>query len=181
VKRALARVATCLVLFACLLLAAPAIGADDESAAERRIKAAYLVKFVEYVEWPQGTFAQADAPLTIGVEGDDAMLHEVQSAVAGRRFGEHRFAVRAVTSEDEAHQVEVLFVARGRQPVVDPAQAALVVTDLPAGLSQGATLNFVVKDGRVQFEASLEDAERRGLKLGSGLLSVARNLRRGPG
>jgi hypothetical protein len=180
VKRALSRVATCLALFACLLMAAPAVAADDESAAERRIKAAYLVKFVEYVEWPSTTFAQADAPLAIGVVGDDAMLHELESVVTGRRFGDHPLEVRAVSGDEAAAHVQVLFVARGSRLVGKPAQSTLVVTDMPAGIPQGATINFLVKDKRVQFEASLEDAERRHLKLGSGLLSVARNLRRGP-
>jgi len=182
VTRALARFVACMTLLAGLLIALPVIAADTEAAAERRIKAAFLVKFVEYVEWPPGAFTGADAPLVIGVAGDDAMVRELQSMVVDRRFGERRFEARAVVGDDLAtHPVQVLFVAHGPYAPSDHGPPMLVVTDVPSGLGPGATLNFVVKDGRVQFEASLEDAERRHLKLGSGLLSVARNLRRGPG
>lgn len=178
------RLAACMLLLACVSFGGPAHASESDAAvAERRIKAAFLVKFVEYVEWPAGAFAAPDTPLTVGVVGDDAMLEELQSLLANRRFGARAFDVRGLDEDTPAHAIQVLFVGHGRRAVAEshivaPTQPVLVVTDTPAGLTQGATINFLVRDAHVQFEASLEDAERRHLKLGSGLLSVARNLRR---
>jgi len=46
-------------------------------------------------------------------------------------------------------------------------------------LSQGSAINFLISGGRVRFEVALENAEKRHLKLGSGLLRVAQNVRGG--
>lgn len=182
-RHALAHVVACALMFACILFATPAAAAESEATvAERRIKAAFLVKFVEYVEWPADAFAGPDAPLVIGVLGEPAMLQELQKIVANRRFHDRPFEVREVAPDAPARTLHVLFVGRDKVPVsehvVAPTQAVLVVTDQPGGLPAHATLNFVVSDARVQFEASIDDAEQRRLKLGSGLLSVARNTRR---
>jgi len=52
----------------------------------------------------------------------------------------------------------------------------LIVTETPGALAQGGVVNFVVEDGRVRFDISLDAAERRGLKLSSRLITVARNV-----
>src|SRR4051812_8128170 len=60
-----------LVLAVVLLagLGAHSASAADEPASppERAVKAAYLYKFLGYVEWPVGVFAQPDSPFVIGV------------------------------------------------------------------------------------------------------------------
>ena len=52
-------------------------------------------------------------------------------------------------------------------------QPVLTVTDAPAGLAAGAILAFVLRDGRVRFEASTAAAQASGLRLSSRLLAVA--------
>ena len=49
----------------------------------------------------------------------------------------------------------------------------LTVMDGRNGLAAGAVLAFVLREGRVRFEASLPAAQSRGLRLSSRLLSVA--------
>jgi hypothetical protein len=52
----------------------------------------------------------------------------------------------------------------------------LIVSESPGALRQGSIVNFVVVDGRVRFDVSLEAAERRGLRLSSRLLAVAKSV-----
>ena len=49
----------------------------DAQADEYRVKAAFLYKFGSYIEWPSGSFARADSPVTIGVMGADALADEL--------------------------------------------------------------------------------------------------------
>src|ERR1700754_3238537 len=51
---------------------------------EQQIKAAYLFKFGGYVEWPANAFADAGAPLVIGIVGDEALAREGTRAVGNR-------------------------------------------------------------------------------------------------
>src|SRR4051812_48676219 len=62
----------CLAFLLCITLSqAQTQDGGGQQAPERAVKAAFLYKFAGYVDWPIGTFARADMPLTIAVMGDD--------------------------------------------------------------------------------------------------------------
>ncbi len=58
----------------------------DAGLVERQVKAAYLYKFASFVEWPEGSFSQPGAQLTIGVAGNDALAEQLDYVVAGRKI-----------------------------------------------------------------------------------------------
>ena len=178
-KRALRRVSVALVLAAC----AWACGAQDTS--EQEVKAAFLSKFAGYVEWPEAAFASTEAPVVIGVLGDDALAGSVEQAVSGRGVEGRRMSVRRVKAGEATGTLHILFVSkseggrlgqilRGASP-----RPVLTVTDSEGALDQGSVINFVVADRRVRFEISLQSAERSNLKLSSRLLAVATQVRQG--
>jgi hypothetical protein len=152
----------------------------DAATAERRIKAAFIYKFAGYVEWPEKTFASADAPIVIGVEGDDRLADELIRIVTGRTAAGRSLVVRKLKKEAIPGDLQVLFAAdddEGRHAAGGAsARHMLVVTDMSGALARGSTINFVVVDGHVRFEISLADAERRGLKLSSRMLAVAEDV-----
>ena len=51
---------------------------------EHEVKAAYLFRFLSFIEWPAGAFASPQAPIAIGVLGADDVLYELQDLVLGR-------------------------------------------------------------------------------------------------
>ena len=51
---------------------------SDAEALENRIKAAFVCKFPNYVEWPASAFARADSPLVLGVIGTNAEADELR-------------------------------------------------------------------------------------------------------
>jgi hypothetical protein len=69
--------------------------------------------------------------------------------------------------------------ARLRDLIRIAPRTALIVTETEGGLAQGSVINFVVVEGRVRFEISLESAEKRNLRLSSRLLAVAHAVRVG--
>ena len=163
-------------VLALLLLAAPAFAAE-QLASESAVKAAFLFKFASFVEWPPGTF-KADAPLSIGVMGDEAVAGDLEQLVAGRSFEGRPIAVRRLRDGDDAGAVHVLLVgpgrdARLREVVASTPGPVLLVSEQDSGLRLGAVLNFVNESGRVRFSASLPAAEARGLRLSARLLAVA--------
>jgi hypothetical protein len=97
----------------------------------------------------------------------------------GLSIQEHRAEVRKVNSPDDLVDVQVLYVGSGSLPGAQGLLAAarrlriLVVTDDEHGLARGGVINFIRDERTVRFEVSLPAAERSGLKIQSGLLSVA--------
>jgi len=174
----------CWLLLACLVPAAVmAQTAGDGNTAERRIKAAFLYKFASYIEWPEASFPTPDTPLTIAIDGDDRLADEVAQLVTGRTIAGRSLLVRKLKSDASPAGAHVLFakdVREGRPPLSHiPSQPILVVTDAQGALNRGSAINFMIVDEHVRFEVSLEDAERRGLRLSARLLAVAQNVRSG--
>ncbi|HVL55202.1 MAG TPA: YfiR family protein [Burkholderiaceae bacterium] len=183
-RRALAQLALFAAFTIVALAAAASAAADSHSTAlERRVKAAFVFKFVGFVEWPPAAFEDAEEPLTFGVLGDDEFASELAAVIQGRRALGRALRVRTVRPGDPLESLQVLYVARGdterlaqiaRQLQREPL---LIISDAPDGLARGSVINFLLVDDRVRFEVALDAAERAGLRLSSRLLSVAYRVR----
>jgi hypothetical protein len=171
------------LLFLLTILAASQPAFAQSAASERQVKAAFLYRFTEYVQWPEEAFARSDAPLVIGVIADDGVASELGSVTSGRVVRGHPVAVRALKDGEALTGIHVLFIgdaanARLAQLVKAAAGPVLVVTEAQDALARGSVINFVVSERRVRFEIALAPAAARSLTLGAGLLSVALNVRK---
>jgi hypothetical protein len=188
------RVAAFLRILACgyfaiaaVIVSCPASAQPDRDPAslERRVKAAFLYKFVGYVQWPDGTFSRPDAPINIGILGDDQIANELAQLTIGRTVEGRSIAIRKLKEADALAGSHVLFIGRAEHArfaqVLKAAKngPTLVITESEGALSQGSMINFIVADGRVRFEISLANAEKMSLRLSSRLLAVAQNVRTG--
>jgi hypothetical protein len=153
------------------------------TASERTVKAAFVYKFLSYVEWPAA--AAPGAPLVIGVVGADEFAAELAELVRGRTVNDHPIEVRRVRPSDPLTGLNVLFTGAAEQARLAAlaraaaARGVLTISEGEDGLDRGSVINFVVIDGRVRFEVSLEAAERAGIRLSSRLLAVAHFVRMG--
>ena len=174
------------------LPSAPAFAQGATSQAlERRVKAAFLYKFLGYADFPAASFADSASPLTIGVIGSDEMASELAQVVAGRQVRGRAIVVRTLR-EGEPGQVHLLFVAGSdnarsarilRAALASSAAtsttALLPVTECELGLQYGSVINFRIIEERVRFDVSLDSAERNNVKLSSRLLTVANRVVKG--
>ena len=170
--------------------AAVAQGASNQ-ALERRVKAAFLYKFLGYADFPAAAFADSAAPIVIGVIGSEDMAEELGRVVAGRQVRGRPIAVRTLREGDPA-QVHLLFIAGSdsaraarilrtalANPMANPAAGLLPVTECELGLQNGSVINFRIIEERVRFDVSLDSAERNNVKLSSRLLTVANRVVKG--
>jgi hypothetical protein len=164
---------------------APAAGQNAASSIslERRVKAAFLYKFLGYAEFPANAFADASAPLIIGVVDADDLAAELSHIVAGRTVGSHGITVRLLRESEIGTPVHMLFVG-GQDPgrvgrLVRQSGALLAVTESDSALPPGSAINFRIIDERVRFDVALDAAERNGIKLSSRLLTVANRVQKG--
>lgn len=147
---------------------------------EREVKAAFLFKFLSFVEWPQAAFARPDSPLAIGVMGADEVLDELRQIVPGRVIQGRPVTVRRLYHGEPAGGLHMLFVGRAAGaalPGYAGREGLLLVAEQPGALEQGAIINFVIVEGRVRFEVAADAAERRGLRVSPRMLSVAQSVR----
>ncbi len=152
---------------------------------ERKVKAAFLYKFLGYAEFPASALGEAGAPVVIGVIDADELAAELTRIVSGRTVGARPIAVKVFREHDAPSGVHLLFVGGGDAQKVRTALRAvasapvLLVTESDDGLRQGSVINFRIIDERVRFDVSLGAAEKNSVKLSSRLLTVANHVHKG--
>jgi hypothetical protein len=103
--------------------------------------------------------------------------------VAARSVDERPLVVRKQKDDDVPEGVHILFIAGADtarlRSIAKSSRPILIVTESEGALAQGSTINFLISGGRVRFEVALDSAEKRRLKLTSGVLRVAQNVRSG--
>ncbi|HZE61160.1 MAG TPA: YfiR family protein [Burkholderiales bacterium] len=169
------------ILFLALVaLSLPALAQDR--AAEVQIKAAFLYKFGEFVQWPPATFARADAPFVIGVMGADDVAAALEQVVAERTVQGRPVVVRRLRRGEALTGLHMLFIGREDSARLAETLAAakgqplLTVTESDNAIAHGSVINFVAEDQKVRFDIALPPAERGQLKISSRLLAVARRV-----
>jgi hypothetical protein len=179
-------VVACLLSFLLAFSAATAAPREAiDPALERSVKAAFLYKFLGFVEWPAATLDESAGPITIGVIGADAIAAELEQIVPGRTLAGKPIAVRRLRAADSLADIHLLFVGRASERLLAQftqkaqRQSVLTVCESANPYARGCAINFVIAEGRVRFEVSQQTAENSGLRLSSRLLAVARNVETG--
>jgi len=172
-----------LALAAVGTMAAPGT-APDAPALERRVKAAFLYKFLGYAEFPATAFNEGGGALQIVVVGSDDMAAELARIAAGRAVAGRQIAVRQIRADEAPPPAHLLFVAgadgeRAARVLRAAPGAFLTVTECDGGLRLGSVINFRIIDERVRFDVSLDAADRKNVKLSSRLLTVANRVQKG--
>ena len=150
---------------------------------EYRVKAAYLLNFTKFVEWPAAAFAAPDAPITICVMGQDPFGTVLDKVVEGESVDSHGIRVRRLLPDSRLQNCHILFVSRSERErsshIVSELRGSsvLTVSELPGFASAGGTIEFIVDAGKVRFEINAATAETSGLKLSSRLLRVAKQVK----
>jgi hypothetical protein len=158
-----------------LYAANPVLGASAYS--EDAVKAAYLYRFTQYIEWPPA--APADAPFTIAVLDAPGIAAELRRILPNHRIKNSAAQVREIARVQDLGSAQMLYVGSAQIDRVRSAVAALqarpvlVVTDVEQGLAAGSVLNFVMLEHRVRFEVSLPAADHSRLRISAELLGVA--------
>lgn len=170
-----------LALGLALLSAPPGRAADRAAPSEYDVKAAFLFNFAKFVSWPPTAFASPEAPVLIGVLGDNPFGGELARLATDVRVQGRAFEVKHATSLAPLQNCHVIFISaseRERLPQILAAlgqahSLALTVGESENFLRDGGMIRFVIEQNRVRFEIRAETATAAGLGISSKLLSLA--------
>ena len=149
---------------------------------EVQVKAAFLYKFGDFVDWPENAFDGSGGVFVIGVIGADAIAAELERVTASRSIQERQVVVRRLQRGEAPGQLHVLFVGEaegarlGEVLATVKGQPLLVVTESENALQRGSVINFVAIGDKLRFDVALPPAERARLRISSRLLAVARKV-----
>jgi len=147
---------------------------------EYQVKAAFLLNFAQFVEWPEAAFAGGDAPLCIGVLGEDPFGPALDEAVDGESIRNHKLTVRRARRIEDLTNCQLVFVSPSENKRVPEilakidARPVVTVSELAGFAKQGGTINFYHENNKVRFEINPASALQSGLKINSQLLRLGK-------
>ena len=163
-----------------LLAGAPSPArAETAPPAEYQLKAAFLYKLSQFVEWPAQAFDGPAAPLVIGVLGDDPFGAYLDDLVRGEKIGLRPLSVRRYQRNEEVTGCHILFVcsseSAGLEKIIEQlkGRSFLTVSDTESFLRLGGMVRFATESGKIRLKINVEAAKAAELTISSKILSPA--------
>lgn len=163
-----------LALAISLVLAMPSTFGEVTS--ESQLKAAYLVNFLKYVEWP-GT----RTTINICLFGRDS-LGPYLANYEGRQIAGRELRIRRVSSPEQLADCQELFIPETEEARISAVlrwvdkQAILTVSDSETFTRDGGAIALIRNEGRLQFDINNDAINRANLKASSQMLRLARQI-----
>lgn len=159
----------------CCVFVSIALGAMPHAqtpVSDRSVKAAFLVRFADFVTWPN---EGASRPFTICLSQSHAFGSVVATTAKGAVAHGRPVVVRQLAAADPIADCHILYVAPADESLLPLTRRRPILT-VGEGASfcqRGGVINLRVVDDRVRFEISLTHAKAAGLSVNSQLLRLA--------
>lgn len=161
-----------------LVLISVNVSAQQSSTREYQVKAAFVYKFTQFVEWPASSFEGVWAPFVIGIMGEDPFGAFIDTIVAGEKVKGRRILIHRYSSFKDIGPCHILYIS-----LVSPAELSeylavvrssiLTVSDNPDFNAFGGMIRLITKSNKINFMINPSAAKAADLNISSKLLNVA--------
>jgi hypothetical protein len=158
----------------------PVLRDDRDKRLDSQVKAEYLFKFGNFIDWPAPVLTDTNAPFVIGILGKDPFGRSFAEAGQSERVKDRPVEMRWSSTAEKLTDCQIVFIARSEAHRLDEllstfaGKPILVVTDEPGAVQRGSMINFFKDRGKVRFELNLAAADRAHLKFSAKLLQVGK-------
>jgi len=172
-----------LVVAAAVALGALLAGGQPRFSTEYEIKAAIVFNLTQFIEWPAKAFSAPDAPLVIGVLGQNPFNKSLDRVAEGETVQKRSVVIKYGETVDALGPVHILYISRSetrRIPeIVKSAKgkSTLTVSDVERFAQNGGMVNLVTAGERVRMVVNPRAIEDAGLRASSKLLRIAELVR----
>lgn len=176
------RAHVCATALLVLLLGSMLAAGEQGAASEYQVKAAFLLNFARFAQWPADSFASPSAPIVFGIFGEDPFGAMLTDTVRSKTVGGHRLVVRRVDDVTQVAGCHLLFIGAGERSrlgrvIATPHRGVLTVGETERFAERGGVIQLTLADRRVGFIINTDAAKRAGVGLSAKLLSLATIVR----
>jgi hypothetical protein len=146
---------------------------------EYQLKAVFLFNFARFVDWPARAFSAPDAPLVIGILGDDPFGGYLDETVRGEKSNDHPLVVQRYRRPSEIHGCHVLFISRSEADRLEQifstvrGRAFLTVGELDDFTARGGMIRLANERNKIRIHVNMSAVKTANLALSAKLLGVA--------
>jgi YfiR/HmsC-like len=167
-------------LLICLLSSFAAYSQTVDSPVEYQVKAAFLLNFTKFIDWPPASFANPDSPITICILGKDPFGPVLDEIVQGEKVNDRKVTVQRISQPAGPQTCQVVFVSTPEKDMPKTlgslGRGVLTVGEGDRFLRDGGMVALVLDNRRVRFDINQTAAAGAGLSLSARLLNVAREV-----
>ncbi len=162
----------------CVLPVSTAGAQETDAAVEYKIKAAFLLNFAKFINWPEESFTGDEQIFNVCVLGENP-FGSALTAIESRTVGNRKIALHYVDDVQQAGSCHLLFISASEKNNLNNIHKALadrtiiMVSDIDGFASSGGIIEFVTKDNKLAFKINLSRAREQGLEINSALLNLA--------
>ena len=160
-------VALFLAVLSVLLLPAPLKISGQTPVPEAQVKAVFLFRFAEFVEWPPEAFADPHSPLIIGILGEDPFGRYLDDIARNQQVNNRPFAIQRYRRVAEIKTCHVLFISRSENVHLEQILGFLTSKRI---LLVGESEGFARRGGAIEF---VPQGTKIGLRINSGVAQAA--------
>lgn len=175
-----------LCMFCCFPLSAQASQDQPDTKLSYEVKAAYLLNFFRYTEWPSLKTPKAHTPLVLCILGYDPFGNILEETFKGKEITGRNLKVNRLPNAkpvmSDCHAVFISKITQDQNAGIHEALKSLehlpvlTVADNNGFQREGVIIQFVKYEETIQFEINLKIAEKSGLKLSSRMIPLARKV-----
>lgn len=150
---------------------------------EYQVKAAFLLNFAKFVEWPPGAFQSEEAPIILCVFRHDPFGSALDGIIGGKTINRREIQARRINALPDLKSCHLVFVsdreAKRLSEILNSLKgaSALVVGESEGFADRGGGFQFYLEDNKVRFRANVDALRRANLTVSSKLLALARIVR----
>lgn len=166
-------------LIAALPANGSAVAAQSGEATEVELKAAYIYRFANFVEWPSNSFSSASSPIALCVFNEDELAATLEQAVRGRVAQNRTFKVQRTKKAEALKTCHIIFIGNVRNErlfmILNSLRdsGALLVGESSTFGRDGGHIQFYLDQNKLGFYLNIDAVARAHLKISSKLLLVA--------
>ena len=168
-----------LLLFFFLIIPFSPQASQGESL-EYRLKAAFIYKIKDFIDWSLDSFVDKSPPLTISVIGRNRFFEGLNS-LKEEKLKNRKLILRSFQKIDEQTKSSRIIVIGASQEyrlekILDflKSSHALIVGEKQGFFQKGRIFNLILEKGKIRFEIIHKKAKRSGLKVSSRVLRLAK-------
>ena len=167
-----------LAAWTCMLPVFPAGAQETDAAVEYKIKAAFLLNFAKFINWPEKSFSKKEQLFKVCVLGENP-FGSALSAIESRIVGNRKVGLQYVNDLEEAVNCHLLFISASEKNNLDAIHTALsdhaitTVSDMEGFARDGGIIEFVTRKEKLAFKINLSRARKQDLNIHSALLNLA--------
>lgn len=150
-----------------------------DSPDEARTKSVMICSFVRHAVWPRRKFPRNDAPVVIGILGDETLSTFLGEAVRSRTSKGRPIVVRNISLTQEVGDCHAVFVSRraaaqaGEVLRIARRGSVMTIGETPGFIKSGGVIEFSKQGARVCFHVSRGALRRERLKVSGWVLNAA--------